>query len=87
MIEIKDQLQNLSEFIKRNNQMKIPVYPLKQTETAYSNQSRRILLSFLLNEPVGDSYRMGQVANKRWRLILEEKVIEAGYQLIEVEEE
>ncbi len=87
MIEISDQMKMSAEFIKRNNQMKIPVYPLKKIEKSHSNTSRRILLACLLNEPVGDGYWIGQVANKRWRLILEEKAIKAGYQLIEVEEE
>lgn len=82
-MEIKDQMKNLAEFIKRNNQKVIPVWPLKKREDSFSNQARRILLAELLNEPAGDDYQMGQVANRRWRLILEQKAQEAGYQLIE----
>lgn len=85
-MEISMQMKLMAENIKQNGQKIIHVHPLKKREDAFSNQSRRVLLEWLV---YGSAVSPWNYTHKQLKGVREDaqRVAESnGYQFIEVEE-
>ena len=82
-MEIVIQMKSAAEMIQQNNQKIIPVFPLKKSERAFTNVSRRMLLGFLMgNTDAQEEYP--EVPVRALREMLEKQAAGAGYILQEV---